>query len=360
MAAAVFGQQKALAVTSKGGPFTLIRREISTPGPGDVLVKLEGVGLNPVEWMLQTGFLDFSSLIGADFPAFYGVDGAGTVVEIGEAVMKFKKGDRVLFQGWLDANGSSFQEYALIDATLTARISDSMSAVQAAAMPLCLTTAALGLTQEFPAIVSNRGGAGLKPFWEEGAQGYYSGKPIVVLGGASIVGQFVIQIAHYMGFSPIIVTSSLQHTAYLESMGATNVVDRYVETGPAIARLKRDLGIEIELVYDAAHTPVTQAQVDLLSPNGTLVSGWVVPEELKLTDGRRVTATYGTVHLDKERGRRMYARMEYLLEQGIIKPVRVEKLSGGLAGIAEGLGRLQRNEVRGTKLVVDPTETPKL
>ncbi|KAJ7123603.1 GroES-like protein [Mycena epipterygia] len=357
----VSGQQKALAVTYKGGPYTLIRHAIQTPGPGDLLVKMEGVGLNPVEWMLQKSYVDFSSLgIGTTHPALFGVDGAGTVVDTGEAVVKFKKGDRVLFQGWLDIKGSTFQEYTLIDATLAAKIPDSLSFLEAASIPLCLATAALGLAQEFPTIISERGGAGLKPFWEEGAQGYYSGKAILILGGATNVGQFVTQIAAYLGFSPIIVTSSLQHSAYLKSLGATHVIDRYAETAPAVEKLKRDLGIEIELIYDTVNTPITQAQVDLLSPNGTLVSAWEVPKEgeLQFKDGRRATANYGSSQIDKVMGRQLYARLEHILEQGIIKPVRIEKLSGGLGGIPEGLGRLERNEVRGTKLVVNPTETP--
>ncbi|KAJ7105107.1 chaperonin 10-like protein, partial [Mycena crocata] len=78
-------QQKALAVTHKDKPFTLIRHAVPTPGPGDLLVKVEGAALKPGEWKLQTG----------GYPMFLGTDGAGTVVEVGEGVETFKKGDRV-------------------------------------------------------------------------------------------------------------------------------------------------------------------------------------------------------------------------------------------------------------------------
>ncbi|KAJ6561071.1 chaperonin 10-like protein [Mycena vulgaris] len=370
-------EQKALAITYQGGPFTLIRHVIPTPGPGELLVRVEGVGLNPAEWKLQTGFFDSTKLFGWGYPAFLGTEGAGTVVDAGEAVTKFGKGDRVVFQGWFDPRSSTFQEYAVIDANLTAKviaasaqprscsangnkIPETMSSLEASAIPLALATAALGLGLEFPAVTSDRGGAGLKPFWEDDAEGYYSGKTIVILGGASMVGQYTIQIAKYMGFSPIIVTSSLKHAAHLEAMGATHVIDRYAETGPAVEKLRRELGLEIAVVYDAVHVPITQAEVDLLSPHGTLVSIWELPEEGELVfkDGRRATACYGSVQMYKELGRQMYARMEYFLEKGIIKPGRVEKLGGGFGGVVEGLGRLQRNEVSGVKLVVDPTETP--
>ncbi|KAJ7708815.1 chaperonin 10-like protein [Mycena rosella] len=349
-------EQKALAITYKGGPFTLIRHAIPTPGAGELLVRVEGVGLNPAEWKVQTGVFDLPMT----YPALLGTDGAGTVVGIGEGVTTFREGDRILFQGWFDAKTSSFQEYALVDANLTAKIPETMSSLEASAIPLALATAALGLGQEFPDVVSQRGGAGLKPFWEEGAEGYYTGKPILILGGASMVGQYTIQIAKYMGFSPIIVTSSLKHTAYLKSMGATHIIDRYVEAAPAVEKLKRELKIELEVVYDAVHAPITQAEVDLVSPNGTLVSIWELPKdgELQFKDGRRATANFGSVQMYKDLGKQMYARMEHFLEQGIIKPPRVEKLAGGLGGVAEGSARLQRNEVSGVKLVVDPVETP--
>ncbi|KAJ7083486.1 chaperonin 10-like protein [Mycena epipterygia] len=351
------GEQNVLAVTSKGGPFTVIRHAIPTPGPGQLLVKVQGAGLNPAEWKLQTGIFDPAMLIDG-YPAFFGTEGAGTVVDASKAT-KFSNGDRLLHSGSFNAKMNSFQEYTLVDESLTARIPGSMSCLEAASIPLALATAALGLGQKFPAVVSRRGGAGLKPFWEAGAEGYYSGKPIVILGGASAVGQYTIQIAKYLGFSPIIVTSSLKHTAYLQSLGATHVIDRYAETGPAVEELKRALGLEIEFVYDAVHAPISQAEIDLLSPNGTLVSIWELPKdgELQLNEGRRATANFGSVQMDPDLGKAMYARMEYFLREGIIKPVRIEKIAGGLDGIVEGLGRLQRNEVSGKKLVVDPTES---
>ncbi|KAJ7708821.1 chaperonin 10-like protein [Mycena rosella] len=349
--------QKALAITSKGGPFTLIRHAIPTPGPGDVLVKMQGVGLNPAEWKFQVGLFDDTEFINS-YPAFLGTEGAGIVVEVGSDVSTINKGDRVLFQGWITAERTTFQEYALVEAELVARIPETLTTLQAAAIPMGLTTAALGLGHTFPASVTGRGGAGLKPIWEDGAKGYYSGRAILIFGGASMVGQFTIQIAKYLGFSPIIVTSSLKHTDGLVSMGATHVIDRYTTVVPAVEKLKRELNVQIEVVYDAVHVPVTQAEVDLMAPNGTLVGVFPAPDELQFRDGRRATSPIGSFLLYKDLGKEMFARIQDFLQKGIIKPVSVEKLDRGLAGIAEGLGRLQRNEVSGKKLVVDPTETP--
>ncbi|KAJ6581009.1 GroES-like protein [Mycena capillaripes] len=354
----ISGDQNSLAILYKGGPFMIIQHAIPTPGPGDLLIRVEGAGLNPVEWKVQKGVFDANLITDGDCPVFLGTDGAGTVVDVGEGVTNFSKGDR-----WINAERNTFQEYTLVDANLTAKIVDNVSCLEASSIPLALATAGLGLGCEFPAIASERGGAGLKPFWEEGAEGYYSGKAILVLGGASMVGLYntvIIQIAKYIGLSPIVATSSLKHSEYLQSLGATHIIDRYAEAAPAVERLKRDLGIEIEMLYDAVHTPITQAEVDLLSPKGTLVSIWELPKdgELHFKDGRSATSPYGSVHAYKDLGTKIYAQMSYFLDRGIIKPARIEKLGNGLAGISDGLGRLRRNEVGGIKLVVDPRETP--
>ncbi|KAJ7614671.1 chaperonin 10-like protein [Mycena polygramma] len=331
---ATSGEQRSLAIPYKGGPFTIIRRAIPTPGPGDLLVRMEGTGLNPAEWKT-----DGCVRLGHSYRwGFVGQDGAGTVVDVGQGVTNSwlhsasNKGDRSV-SGWFTAERNTFQDYALIDANLTATLPENVSSLEAASIPLALATAALGLGQEFPANT--------------------------VLGGGSMVGQFVIQIAKFMGFSSIVMTSSLKHSGYLESLGATHVIDRYAETAQAVEKLKVDLGIDIGVVYDAVHTPITQTELDLLSPNGTLVSIWELPQggELLFKDGRRAVASYGSVQMHKGLGKQLYARMSYFLQEGIITPARVNKLSGGLAGITDGLGRLQRNEVSGIKLVVDPRET---
>lgn len=65
-----------------------------------------------------------------------------------------------------------------------------MSFSEASTIPLAMTTAAFGLALPHDPKALHVGGASLKPFWEEGARNYYSGKPSVVIGGSSSVGQF--------------------------------------------------------------------------------------------------------------------------------------------------------------------------
>jgi NADPH:quinone reductase-like Zn-dependent oxidoreductase len=80
----------ALFIESKFGPFTLRRNETPRPGAGQLLVKIEASGLNPVDWKIQKlgEFIE-------DYPIIIGTDIAGIVEEIGEGVVGFDKGDRV-------------------------------------------------------------------------------------------------------------------------------------------------------------------------------------------------------------------------------------------------------------------------
>ncbi len=110
-------QQKALVLQSKQGEFALKTRDVPKPGPGDVLVKNIAVGLNPVDWKIQTW-----GLFVEKYPVILGLDAAGVVEAVGEGVTSLTKGDRVLYQGWLEDDRATYQEYTLIAADLAAKV----------------------------------------------------------------------------------------------------------------------------------------------------------------------------------------------------------------------------------------------
>lgn len=84
-------QQKALFLqTPINGEFHVGTRAVPKPGPGQLLVKIHAIGLNPLEWKIRAFKLYVET-----YPAILGVDSAGTVEEVGEGVNSFAKGDRV-------------------------------------------------------------------------------------------------------------------------------------------------------------------------------------------------------------------------------------------------------------------------
>ncbi|KAL0953196.1 hypothetical protein HGRIS_004451 [Hohenbuehelia grisea] len=341
--------QRALVLPGPGEWYKLIQRSVPQPGHGEVLIKLEATGLNPAEWK-YAGLLDLEGLtrswgLTKAYPAYMGQDGAGVVVDVGDGVTSVKKGDRVAFQGWFEENYTAYQQYTLAHADLIAKIPSSMTFPEAASLPLALATAAIGLS--VPYSPPSNGGLGLKGIWEDDAQGYYDGQPILIYGGSSSVGQFACEIS---GFSTIITTSSVKHTEFLDELGATHVVDRHADVSAEIKKIHGKTGFKY--IYDAVHGPISQTEVDFLAPGGILLSVLGLPKDLKLTEGRKVVAVWGSVHL--------YAKLPQFLEKGIIKasPNRVEKVSDGLAGVSAALKRLEAGQVSGHKLVINPSEIP--
>ncbi|KAI0787307.1 GroES-like protein [Fomes fomentarius] len=340
-------QQKALFLQEKQGSFAVSSSDVPKPGAGELLIKNEAAGLNPVDWKIQA-----FGLFVEKYPAILGLDAAGTVEAVGEGVTTFKKGDRVLYEGYLDNKLATFQQYTVVAASLAAKLPEKISFEQGAAIPLALTTAAIGLYHA-------QGGPQFVAPWVEGGKSKYASQPIVVIGGSSVVGSLAIQLARLSGFSPIITTASLKNAPLLQSFGATHVFDRTLSANDLRAEVNKVAGGPVLVVYDAISLPETQiAAYGLLAPNGKLVT--VLPEAIKEpSDGRSLVQVHGVIQFPQhqEFGKKLYEELPSLLESGDIKPLNVEIVPGGLGGIAAGLDKFKNNQVSATKLVVRPGET---
>ncbi len=82
--------QTALVRASPQGDFSVETVPIPSPAPGQLLVKVVSVALNPADWKLHIlGYYADS------YPMTSGFDGAGIVEEVGSGVSGYNKGDRV-------------------------------------------------------------------------------------------------------------------------------------------------------------------------------------------------------------------------------------------------------------------------
>ncbi|KAG9121587.1 hypothetical protein FRC07_002400 [Ceratobasidium sp. 392] len=213
-------------------------RSIPTAGSKEVLVKVTAAAINPVDWKI----ID-SGIIVEEYPAVLGTDGAGIIESVGPHVMGLQKGDRIFFQGRYIPNLATFQQYALADSEMMAKIPDGISDDQASTIPVASVAAMLGLFQ----------GSGV-PLPLDGPTA--SGKPILILGGSSSVGQYAIQMARIAGFSPVVTTASEKHTGYLKSLGATHILDRNADA----KTLQSAFPEPVSFVLDAISLPETQAE----------------------------------------------------------------------------------------------------
>ncbi|KAI0071612.1 GroES-like protein [Panus rudis PR-1116 ss-1] len=354
-------QQKALRLVEKLGDFVVQTIDVPTPDAGEVLVRVESAALNPIDYKVK----DLGWLVrDDDYPAILGFDGAGVVVQVGEGVTRLKPGDKILFQGgpgFISSRYGTFQQYALTFADVAFKIPPNISFDEAATLPVGLGTALNGLYGDLTPD-SERSGAGLTPFWRDGGRLKYSGKPIVVLSGATSCGQQAIQLARLSGFSPIITTASAHNAELLKSLGATHVIDRNLPSSQIVDEVKNITTIPIQIVFDAVALPETQQTAfDIVAPGGTV--SVVLPPLLdkhQLASANKKTCFIGGSIVFpgwKDRAIEFADILPGLLESGEIKPNIPHYIPGGLASIVEGLDLLRKNKVSAKKIVVRPPET---
>ncbi|KAH7576400.1 hypothetical protein JRO89_XS01G0053500 [Xanthoceras sorbifolium] len=129
-----------------GGTAGLKHVEIPVPTPNkdEVLVKLEAISLNPVDWKMQKGVM--RPLFPHKFPYTPGTDVAGEVVGVGSDVKNFKAGDKVVAILSL-ATGGGLAEFAVAKENLTVARPPEVSAAEGAGLPIAGLTSHQALTQ---------------------------------------------------------------------------------------------------------------------------------------------------------------------------------------------------------------------
>ncbi|QDG75870.1 zinc-binding alcohol dehydrogenase family protein [Labrenzia sp. PHM005] len=184
----------------------LIDFETEKPVPTghDLLVKVEAVSVNPVDYKIRQNRPPES-----DAPAVLGWDAVGTVVETGANATQFNAGDRVWYAGAINRPGTN-SEYHLVDERIVGQAPESLSASEAAALPLTTLTAyemlfdRLRVTDPVPGAANT----------------------IVIIGGAGGVGSIAIQLLKALTGVTIIATASRPETMqWVKDLGAHHVVD---------------------------------------------------------------------------------------------------------------------------------------
>jgi NADPH:quinone reductase-like Zn-dependent oxidoreductase len=130
---------QAIVQTAYGKTGNLELRTVPRPSPGEgqVLVRVHATGFNDGDWALIQGKPFFVRMIGGrrgHQGRILGADVAGEVVEVGEGVTRFSPGDRV-FGDLSESGNGGFGEYLSTSETAFTRIPDSLSYIDAAALP---------------------------------------------------------------------------------------------------------------------------------------------------------------------------------------------------------------------------------
>ncbi|MFI1444630.1 zinc-binding alcohol dehydrogenase family protein [Streptomyces fructofermentans] len=130
------------------------------PGRGEVLIRVDVAGVNPLDHLLRSGLVDGLDG-GRPFPRVLGMEAAGTVLARGEDVNGLEVGDAVF--GFALTGGGTYAEMTVLSAPNTARIPEGLSATVAATLPVAGTTAIdvldqLGLPTGATVLVNGVGG----------------------------------------------------------------------------------------------------------------------------------------------------------------------------------------------------------
>lgn len=167
--------------------------------PGQLLIEVHASSVNPIDYRFRRG--DMKGLIPFGFPRIPGYDVAGLVVDT-DSDCDFKNGDRVM--AFLDhTRGGALADYAVCAVKCAAKIPDTMSMEDAAAIPLAGSTA----------LQSLRDHGKIK-----------RGQSVLINGASGGVGMFAIQIAKSYGCHIDAVASGHNHEFCL-SLGADHFYD---------------------------------------------------------------------------------------------------------------------------------------
>jgi len=212
---------KAIRVHEFGGPEVLRLEETADPqpGPGQVLVTVAAVGVNPVDTYVRSGGYGKRPL-----PYTPGSDAAGTVEAVGEGVTTVKVGDRVYLAGTLTG---AYAGKALCTAAQVRPLPARLSFAQGAAVHVPYYTAFYGLNERARAL---------------------PGESLLVHGASGGVGIAAVQIARAAGLTVIGTAGTEAGRRLVSDQGAQHVLDHTKEGyGDEIKAITGGRGVAIVL-----------------------------------------------------------------------------------------------------------------
>ena len=301
---------QALQLKRYGGPEHVAFGELPrpAPGPGELLVRVHAVGLNPIDNLIPKG--DFKPILKMRLPATLGSDLAGVVVEVGSAVTRFKVGDAV-YASIFDTPHGSLAEFAVVPEHAAALKPANLDFVQAASIPMVGLTAWQAMHERMH----------LQP-----------GQKVFIPAGSGGIGTFAIQLARHLG-ARVGTTTSAANVELVRGLGAEEVIDYKTQPFEEVLR-------DYDAVLGTVRGDGLEKALSIVKPGSRIVSLVGPPDAafarargmnvvLKLVFGllsrkiiglaRRRGARYA-FHFVRPDGGQL-AQIAGLLEAGSIRPV---------------------------------------
>jgi len=245
---------KAVRLHGYGGVDCLVYEDapVPKPAPGELLVKMIAVSVNPIDWKLRRG--DLKGMMPLEFPAILGRDLSGEVVSLGEGTTGLRPGELVF--GLVNR---SYAEYVVCKPGDLARMPEALDSMDAAALPLVLLTGAQVIE------------TGVRP---------KAGETILVTGAIGGVGRTAVHVAKQKG-AHVIAGVRARQRAEAEGLGADSIVA--LDDENELAKLP-----ELDAVADMVGHETIERILPHIRKNGVLATVLGPPASAKGRDLRVV------------------------------------------------------------------------
>ncbi|BBJ44131.1 NADPH:quinone reductase [Streptomyces antimycoticus] len=298
---------KAIRLHEFGGPQVLRHEEVPVPepGPGEVLVRVHAVGINPPDWYAREGMPNVPAELKPpmDLPLIPGTDVSGVVEAVAADVDGFAAGDEVfgLLRFPTALQAGAYAEYVTAPASDFARKPAGVDHVQAAALAMSGLTAwqfLIELGHDHPS-----------PFQaaQHRPMALDSEKTVLVNGAAGGVGHLALQLAKWKG-ARVIAVASGGHERFLREFGADEFIDYTKERPEDVAR-------DIDLVLDTVGGPDSRRFLRTVKRGGSLYPVYFGEFDDEENAKLGVTVTAAQV---RSNGAQL-AELGHLLADGVIR-----------------------------------------
>ena len=238
---------KAAFINQTGPPEVINYGDLPDPKPTrrQCLVRVAAVDVNPIDTYVRSGSIPGS----LTFPFILGRDLAGTVVETGAGVKRFKTGDRVWATGQgVEGRAGTFAELAAVDERWLNPIPPGVKDDDVVALSLVAITAYLGLVRD----------ARVNPL-----------EVLFVNGGSGGVGSSVVQIAKILGARLITTAGSDEKVGLCRDLGADLAIN--YKTQDVDAAIKDFAPKGVNIWWETLREPNFERTIPLLSVRGRMI-----------------------------------------------------------------------------------------
>ncbi|MGJ5709829.1 NADP-dependent oxidoreductase [Staphylococcus equorum] len=229
-----------------------VEEPLPTITENELLIKLVAAGINDVDVVIRKNGFPETVQNQKELPHSLGNEFSGVVTQVGDNITKFEVGDHVIGLNSLE----TYSEYIVVDENnLVAKVPNDANLLPLGGLTVVSITA-------WSAVILN---GEVQP-----------DQRVLIHGGAGGVGSMAIQLAKNAG-AYVITTASAKDRAYLESLGADEVIDYRNEDFTNIVK-------DIDLVVHTVDKETQEKSFDVIKSGGKLISVSIVPDQEKVKE----------------------------------------------------------------------------